>query len=160
MINRRSFLKAGFLSSIIFISNGCELFSATTPKETLFVLQGDLFSHANDMKVDTAKYMNIVLNHSRVSDEDKKFIKNSIRWLNEEAVLMFEKKYVRLTPIQRQEVLRSIAKSSWGESFIHDNLIYIMEASFSDPIYGVNSGDGWKWLGFETGLPRPKKAYL
>ncbi|MCW8838308.1 MAG: gluconate 2-dehydrogenase subunit 3 family protein [Thiovulaceae bacterium] len=160
MINRRKFLKAGFLSSVIFISSGCELFSVTTPKETLAILQNDLFPHSKKMGTDVKKYMQIVLKHSKVSDADKKFIKNGIKWLNEEAVLLFDSTYVKLPSDKRQEVLKSISKVKWGRSFIYDNLTYIMEANFSDPIYGVADGQGWKWLDFNTGLPQPKKAYL
>jgi hypothetical protein len=36
-----------------------------------------------------------------------------------------------------------------------------MEATFSDPIYGVNpKRGGQQWLAFENGLPYPKEAYL
>lgn len=160
MFSRRKFLKAGFLGSIIFISNGCSVFSATTPKETLSILQQDLFPHAKTMNIDVKKYMQIILKHTRVSDEDKKFIKNGIKWLNEEAVLQYDQTYVKLTPVKRQAVLKTISKTRWGEGFIRDNLIYIMEASFSDPVYGVADGEGWKWVEFKTGLPQPKEAYL
>ncbi len=160
MFSRRKFLKAGCLGSIIFISNGCSVFSATTPKETLSLLQEDLFPHSKSMGIDTQKYMQIILKHTRVSDEDKKFIKNGIKWLNEEAVLLYDQTYVKLSPAKRQEVLKTISKTNWGAGFIRDNLIYIMEASFSDPVYGVSDGQGWEWLDFKTGLPQPKEAYV
>lgn len=160
MISRRKFLSAGFLSSVIFITNGCELFSATTPKETLSILQNDLFPHSKKMGIDVKKYMQIVLKHSKISATDKEFIKNGIKWLNEEAVLLYDTTYVKLSASKRQKVLNSISKTAWGEDFIHDNLTYIMEASFSDPIYGVADGQGWQWLEFKTGLPRPKEMLL
>jgi hypothetical protein len=112
------------------------------------------------MSVDTKKYMQIILKHSRVSDEDKEFIKNGIKWLNEDALSLYDEKYVDLSSTKRQEVLKYISKTKWGKGFIRDNLTYIMEASFSDPVYGVASGEGWKWLDFKTGLPQPKEAYL
>jgi len=160
MFSRRKFLKAGFLGSIIFISNGCGAFSATTPKETLTLLQEDLFPHANTMGINTKKYMQIILKHSRVSDEDKEFIKNGVKWLNEDAVLLFDTTYVKLPYTKRQEVLKNISKTKWGKGFIRDNLTYIMEASFCDPVYGVANGQGWEWLDFKVGLPQPKEAYL
>ena len=48
-----------------------------------------------------------------------------------------------------------------GESWIESMLKFIMEAMFSDKIYGVNRDEnGQKWVNHTIGLPRPKKAYL
>ncbi len=160
MINRRNFLKAGFLSSCVLVMGGCELFSVTTPMQTIKVLQYDLFPHAKKLDVDVNKYFQIVLNHSRIDESKKKHIKNGVKWLNEEAVELFGKTYIKLDSLQRQKVLILISKTRWGDRFISRMLIYIMEAIFSDPIYNVSSGDGWAWLNFKTGLPQPKEALL
>jgi len=160
MMNRRKFLHIGFLGSLIFLTHGSDLFSVTTPKQTLALLQEDLFGYTKELNVDTHKYMNIVLHHSKISNSDKEFIKNGIKWLNEESYTMFQSTYTKLSSLQRQEVLKTISHTSWGERFIYDNLAYIMEAVFSDPIYGVSYNKGSQWLDFQSGLPRPTKAFL
>ena len=158
---RRVFLKAGFLSSAVFVMNGCELFSVTTSQDTIKTLQYDLFPKAKELGVNTSSYINIVFHHSRVSDEDKAFIKNGVKWLNEEAVKTHKTTYVKLLPEQRQEVLSLIVKEKWGESFTYDVMGYLFEAMLGNPIYGGNDNEaGWKWLNFAGGEPRPKKAYL
>ena len=159
--SRRKFLKAGFLSSAVFLMDGCELFAVTTPIETIKVLHSDLFPKAQDLNIKTAPYMHIIFHHSRISDEDKKFIKNGVKWLNEEAIKMYKSPYVKLSFIKREEVLKSIAKEEWGESFLYNIMSYMFEAILGDPIYGGNNKEaGWKWLAFEGGKPRPKKAFL
>jgi hypothetical protein len=159
--SRRTFLKAGFLSSAVFVMSGCELFSITTAQDTIKVLQTDLFPKAKELGVNTSSYISIILHHSRVSEEDKTFIKNGVKWLNEEAVTRHKAIYVKLSATQREEVLRAIVKTQWGESFMYNMNSYLFEAMLGDPIYGGNNKEaGWKWLQFIGGLPRPKEMYL
>ena len=161
MNSRRIFLKAGFLSTAIFVMNGCELFSVTTSQDTIRVLQNDLFPQAKKLGVETSRYIEIILRHARVSEEDKKFIKNGVKWLNEESVLMYKTTYVKLLFSDREEVLNAISKKKWGRSFMKEMTSYLFEAMLGDPIYGGNNNEaGWKWLKFTGGNPRPKEAYL
>ncbi|WP_297482464.1 gluconate 2-dehydrogenase subunit 3 family protein, partial [Sulfurimonas sp.] len=116
---------------------------------------------AAELNIITAPYMHIVFHHSRISKSDKVFIKNGIKWLNEEAIKMQKNTYVKLSSLERQAVLRSIAKTEWGESFLYNIMGYMFEAMLGDPIYGGNNKEaGWKWLAFSGGEPRPKKAFL
>ena len=141
--------------------SGCELFSVVTPKETIELVQNDLFPKAQELGVNTYIYMGIVLNHSRISAEDKEFIKNGVKWLNEESVSKYNTTYTKLTSSQRQETLKTISQVRWGESWIDEMLTYSLEAMISDPVYGVNKNrSGQKWLHFEAGLPHPKEALL
>ena len=159
--SRRLFLQTSFLSTAVLIMSGSEVFSAVTPIKTINLVQNDLFPFAKALHVETDSYINIILNHSRVTDEDKIFIRNGVQWLNEEAVKMYKKTYTNLDSKKRESVLQKIAKERWGESWIDAMLSYIMEAIFSDKIYGVNSRESaQKWLGFLNGLPRPQKALL
>jgi len=159
---RRNFLKLGFLSSAVFIMNGCELFSVTTSRETIYMVQNDLFPKAKELGINTSVYLTkIVLHHSRISKEDKQFLKNGVKWLNERAVEMYKETYTKLSAPKRQEVLNAISQTEWGESWMYNMMTYIFEAMLGDPIYGGNSGEaGWKWLAFEGGKPRPKRMYL
>jgi len=161
LTSRRNFLKYGFLSSSVLVMSGCELFSVVTPKETIELVQTDLFPKAHELGINTFIYMSIVLNHSRISDEDKEFIKDGVKWLNEEAVEKYSTTYTKLTYIQRQETLKDISKVRWGDSWINEMLTYALEATLSDPVYGVSKNEsGWKWLEFQGGHPRPKEALL
>ncbi|RUM64067.1 MAG: hypothetical protein DSZ04_03380 [Sulfurimonas sp.] len=160
-LKRRAFLKAGFLSSAVIVMNGCSVFVITTSRDTIKVLQNDLFPKAKELGINTADYIGIVLKHSHISQEDKEYLKNGVKWLNESAVEMYKKQYTKLLAHERQEVLKSFAQESWGSSWLDTILRYTFEASFGDPIYGSNNNKaGWKWLEFTGGEPRPKKVYL
>jgi len=159
--SRRVFLKAGFLSSAVFLMDGCNLFGVTKPIDTIKVLHYDLFPKADELDIKTAGYMEIVFHHSRILEEDKEFIKNGVKWLNEEAITMYKTSYVKLSSQERQKVLVSVSQTKWGDSFLYDIMSYMFEAMLGDPIYGSNNKEaGWKWLSFSGGEPRPKKAYL
>ncbi|MDF1877713.1 hypothetical protein JHD47_07780 [Sulfurimonas sp. SAG-AH-194-L11] len=90
-LKRRVFLKAGFLSSAVVVMNGCSVFGITTPRDTIKVLQNDLFPKAKELGINTADYIGIVLKHSRITKEDKHYLKNGVKWLNESAVDMYKK---------------------------------------------------------------------
>lgn len=141
--------------------NGCSVFGITTPRDTIKVLQNDLFPKAKELGINTADYIGIVLRHSRITKEDKEYLKKGVKWLNESAVEMYKKQYTKLLAQERQEVLKSFAQESWGSSWLDTILRYTFEASFGDPIYSSNKMQaGWKWLEFTGGEPRPKKVYL
>jgi len=164
-LSRRNFLKVGFLSSLIMLSYKGELFAATTPLQTIVVVQRDLFTDnlptMNTQDVSAGIYLSNILSHSRVRDEDKEFIKDGAKWLNEEAIDKYEKIYEKLSPKQRDKVLKEIVESDWGESWLAMIMTYIMEAMLGDPIYGGNVDEsGWKWLNHVGGTPRPTKAVL
>jgi len=161
LLKRRNFLKAGFLSSAVILTSGCDIFGVTTSRDTIKILQNDLFPKAKDLGINTADYITIVYRQHKIAKRDKEFLKNGVKWLNETAIEMFKQTYTKLSSLQRQEVLREIVTTQWGESWIDTMLRYIMEASLGDPIYGGNNRQaGWKWLDFEGGKPRPKKVYL
>ena len=141
--------------------SGCELFSVVTPKETIELVQSDLFPKAGELGINTFLYMSIILNHSRVTDEDKEFIKNGVKWLNEEALSKYNTPYTKLTSSQRQVTLKIISQVRWGDSWINEMLTFALEATLGNPIYRANKNQsGWKWLQFDGGLPHPKRAFL
>ncbi|MFA6138537.1 MAG: gluconate 2-dehydrogenase subunit 3 family protein [Sulfurimonas sp.] len=164
--SRRSFLKTAIFGSVIFggavlIMSGATVFGAVAPMQTMALVQEDLFPHAKSLGIETEAYLALILNHSKVTPKEKSFLRNGVQWLNEEAVAMHKKMYSSLSENERQAVLKSIAKYKWGEKWIDKMLTYIMEATFSDTVYGVcKNSAGEAWLEFETGYPRPKEAYL
>ncbi len=157
-LTKRSFLKlslvaAGGVTSYRF-------FFTEEQADTLTVLQNDLFPPlSNDLDTQTInarKYLSYILHHPRVSDIDKRFLKNALVWLDEASLEMFQKEYRLLDAPYRQKILKHIASKEWGESFIETNLTYIFEALLGDPIYGINKNEvGWRWLCHTPGLPRP-----
>ena len=165
LLTRRIFLKNSFLSSIVLLTYSGELCAAITPKQTLAVLHKDLFPASSFIPsvkfINANLYLDKIFAHSRVSDEDKEFIRDGVGWLNEEAVNKYKKVYANLSPKQRQKVLNEVVDSDWGESWLQNIMMYMMEAMLGDPIYGGNVNElGWKWLNHKGGIPRPTKAYL
>lgn len=158
---RRGFLKAGFLCSAVIIMDGCSVFGVTTSRDTIATLQNDLFPKAKELGINTVNYISIISKHSRISQEDKDFLKNGVKWLNESAVEMYKKQYTQLSDASRQLVLTEIINTNWGSSWCDNMLRYIFEAMLGDPIYGGNNSEaGWKWLEFSGGEPRATEAYL
>jgi len=158
---RRNFLKAGFLSSAVIVTSGCDIFAVTTMNHTLKVLQYDIFPKAKELKIDTTSYISIILHHSRIEKSEKIFLKNGVKWLNETAVSMYKTTYSKLPKSKREVVITAILEKKWGVSWLDTLMRYTMEAAFGDPIYGGNNKEaGWKWLAFEGGKPRPTRMYL
>lgn len=159
--SRRNFLKSSFLGGAVIVMSGGELFGAVSPLQTLTLVQEDLFPHAKELGINTSAYLTLILNHTRVSDEDKAFIRNGVQWLNEEALKIYKTTYTKLSPEQRQKLLQIINIHLWGKNWCATILAYIFEAVTSDPVYGVSLREsGWKWLDFKAGLPRPKEPLL
>ena len=161
LLSRRKFLNYTFLSSAVFVMSGCELFAIVTPLQTLEVLWDDLFPHAKKLGVKTLPYLVIVLNHSRITQENKEFLKNGVQWINEESATLYHTTYTKLSSSQREELLKRISQKEWGKKWLSSLMSYGFEAMFSDPVYKSNMDEvGWKWLAFEGGKPRPKRAFL
>ena len=159
--SRRIFLKKSFLTTAVLVMSGSEVFGAVSPLQTMAVVQEDLFPLSQNFGVKSSAYISLILNHSRVSDDEKAFLRNGVQWLNEEAILHYKQTYTKLSSTQRQKILQTISKERWGENWIHTILVYIMEATFSDKVYGVNKNEsGQKWLQFTPGMPRPKEPLL
>lgn len=159
--SRRNFFKTTFLSSLVMVMSNNTLFASVTPLQTLSIVQEDLFPKEMITSSNAYPYISNIFKHSRVSAEDKQFLRNGTKWLNEEAVRQYKQVYTKLSSKERQNILEQIAQESWGESWIKTVLSYILEATLGDPIYGINKNEsGWKWLNHTSGLPRPKEKYL
>ncbi len=133
--------------------------------QTIALVQQDLFPDQHTVptlqEIHATTYLQRVMHERRVTQEQKDFIRNGERWLNETAKEQYDKHYVVLSRSQRQKILHVISKERWGEQWITTLLTYIMEAMLCDPVYGGNSKEvGWKWLQHHSGLPRPKKMLV
>lgn len=158
---RRNFFKKSFLGGAVLLFYNSSLYGAAEPLKTLTLAQVDLFPKAEELHVDTASYLLLILDHSRITASHKEFLRNGVQWLHEESLKLHGKLYYNLLEQERQEVLQEISEYGWGESWVDALLTYSMEALCSDVVYGVNKKDAaQKWLGFRAGFPHPKRAYL
>lgn len=161
ILSRRKFLKSSFLTVALLIFSKNKVYASVTPVETISMLQEDLFPLIKTLQSNSTMYILKILNHSRITNQNKQFIRNGVKWLNEEAVHSYKKTYTKLSAEERQTLLLIISQVKWGESFIYTMLSYIMESVLGDPIYDINKQQkGWAWLEYETGYPRPLKAFL
>jgi len=163
--SRRTFIKHSFLTSVIFVTCAGELFGAVTPMRTIALVHKDLFPDSgmapNIDDINASYYLNSILNHSRVTDETKKFIRNGAEWLNEESAGEYNKAYSKLSASQRQKILKKISDTRWGKNWLDTIMTYLLEGMLGDPVYGSNiAKSGWLWLNHKPGLPRPVKALL
>ncbi len=132
---------------------------------TLAWVQRDLFPDRKGVptlqSIRAGVYLRHVMHDVRITQEEKDFIRNGERWLNETSQEQYQKNYTALKDSQRQKVLHVISQEPWGERWIKTVLTYIMEALLCDPVYGGNVAEvGWRWLQHTPGLPRPKKAQV
>lgn len=146
--------------TLLVFSKG-KLFATVTPLQTIALLQEDLLPLIKQLESNSALYILKILNHSKISHANKQFIRNGVKWLNEEAIALYGNTYTKLSYEQRQALLQTISQARWGDSFIYTMLTYSMEAILGDPIYEINTNQkGWEWVNHETGYPRPQKAFL
>jgi hypothetical protein len=162
---RRTFFKKTALSTTVLILPRTELFASASILDTLTFAQkdlyGDLQSAPSFNDINSRAYLSLILTHSRVDEDSKKYIKNGAVWLDEEAKQLYKKPYIKLSSQERQKTLKSISTYTWGENWIDTMLSFIYEAVLGDPIYGINKdSSGWNWLNHVSGLPRPKEPLL
>lgn len=160
-MNRRVFIKHSFLGAAASLIPKGEILSGTTLFDTLAVLQEDLLPASKQFGINAPAYMALVLNHPHIQKADKRFIKNAITWLNEEAINVYQTEYAFLEKTKRTALLENIRTKKWGENFLSSILGFFLEALLGDPIYGINNHErGWQWLSHTSGLPRPKEPFL
>ncbi|NOR58089.1 MAG: hypothetical protein GQ474_06175, partial [Sulfurimonas sp.] len=119
---RRTFLKKTAFSTTALVLPHTELFASASTLDTLTLAQkdlyGDLDSAPSFKEINSRAYLSLILTHSRVDEDSKKYIRNGAIWLDEEAKKLYKKPYIELSSIERQKTLKSIATYTWGESWI------------------------------------------
>jgi gluconate 2-dehydrogenase gamma chain len=106
-------------------------------------------------------YLGGVMKDPYIDADEKVFLKNGARWLNEQAKEDFGQAYYLLEPAQRQKVLRTVSDLTWGDNWLWNLFSYLFEALLCDPVYGANTHEaGWHWLNYEPGYPRPKAPFI
>jgi hypothetical protein len=116
-MNRRVFLKNSFLTVALLVFSKGNLFATVTPIQTIALLQEDLFPLSKQLHSNSASYVSKILHHTKISKETKQFIRNGVKWLNEESVAIYGNIYTKLSDEKRQAVLQTIAQVRWGDRF-------------------------------------------
>ncbi|RAX55249.1 hypothetical protein CCY99_00690 [Helicobacter sp. 16-1353] len=164
IINRRNAIKIFSSSSLMCVVPKLiadDNISNSDMFRLLSLVQEDLFPYIKELNIDSAAYLKLILAHSKVSQKTKNAIINGAKNLDKESLDMYNKHYIDLDFSNRDRLLKHISKISWGEDWIYDMLVFIMESILGDPIYGINTNEnGWKWLNHHTGLPQPNKPFL
>ncbi len=113
------------------------------------------------VEIKADKYLSWVMSDPRMDIEDKEYIYNGLRWVNETAHEDFKTDYLKLGSIQQKQLIRKISGTDWGDSWLAVIMTYILEALLADPQYGGNPNRaGWEWLSQYPGYPRPTKDLL
>ncbi len=90
--------------------------------------------------------------HPKEQDYIRKGLERFMTYLTDKEI-----DFEGLDPKERINLLETYSKGK-GKYWLSRLLTLIFESMFADPVYGCNpDGIGWKWLGYEPGLPRPTK---
>jgi gluconate 2-dehydrogenase gamma chain len=165
-LSRRTFLGAslalGLGGLLLYIGDskdaGIKLYSNNV--QVLLHSAYHLFPHStlgpSAKELNIATYLSFVLNDERILKEDRESFLQGALWLEESAFEMYDKSFLNLTELQKEELMQSVSTQRWGEYFIYTSLGYIFEALLSAPVYGSNINEiGWKWLEHNPGFPQP-----
>jgi len=169
MISRRDVLCAG-AALLLLPSNGWAAYAMPVsvydePYQTIAVVYRDLFPGKGQVPsphfLKAIDYLGGVMADPYVDEASKRFIKNGAGWLNDKAKEGFGKPYYHLEAEKRQELLHSVADTTWGANWLWTLFSYLFEALLCDPVYGANTHEaGWHWLDFIPGYPRPERAII
>lgn len=107
-----------------------------------------------------AAYVQWVLMDKELDKREQDFLKQGLTNLDNEAQERWNSPFLEMLPENQVKLLKHIESHDWGDSWLSVMLMYIFEALLSDPLYGANEdGNGWKWLNFTAGQPRPETIY-
>ncbi len=128
--------------------------------KVLVAAQDVLFPSEEDSpgarEINAASFVQWVVSDAELDPEERKFLKDGLKWLNEDAVERWQMNFIEMEAGDQDKLLRHVETHSWGESWISVMLLHIFEALLSDPVYGGNKDEvGWDWLGYTAGQPRP-----
>ncbi|KHE91875.1 MAG: gluconate 2-dehydrogenase subunit 3 family protein [Candidatus Scalindua rubra] len=170
LINRRTFLirLTGFFTTLFLapmIARAVTEPPSTKlndPWLTIDVVQDHLFPSETDSpgakEINAITYLRNVISSPAIDQDEKEFILNGVKWLNDLSLEKHEAVFTQLSYSQRTDMLRQITESRAGRRWVSKLLTYIIEALLGDPVYGGNpDGVGWNWLNHHPGFPRPPK---
>lgn len=102
-------------------------------------------------------YLRFVAADPKIDAEEREFIVQGCRWLDDLAVETYGRGFVALGNEDRERLLRRTAGSAAGENWLSTLLSYLLEALLTAPAYGGNPRRvGWQWLEYVAGYPLPE----
>jgi gluconate 2-dehydrogenase gamma chain len=162
LLTRRRFLlaSAGGLAALFAPVGAGAVVESGNPWPLLAAVQDHLFPSELDApgarEIRALAYLQGVLGDPRGDREEQRFILKGAAWLEDLSRQRYKTTFIDLDPIRRERVLREVASTPKGESWVSTLLLYICEALLVDPVYGGNpDGIGWAWLAHQPGFPRP-----
>jgi gluconate 2-dehydrogenase gamma chain len=107
-------------------------------------------------EVHAIDYFRFVVADDRVDREQRDFILQGNRWLDDLAREKDGRPFIELDFDGKERLLRQVTRSSAGENWVSTLLTYLFEALLTAPAYGGNiDGVGWRWLQYVPGFPLP-----
>ena len=170
MINRRDFIHySGIVGAAVLVGVAAREYALrnSTDSDALRILDTLLNHLFNDSDGYVTSHLNVkgyfqaVFADTRIDEEERTFLVNGTRWLQESAEERFDKGFLALQASQRETLLNEISMLRWGDRWLYKVMGYYFEVVFSDPIYGGNiNANGWKWLDYHPGFPRPNEVAI
>jgi len=113
------------------------------------------------VEIHAFEYLLWVLSDLRMDEQDRAYIYDGLRWVEETAHEEMNAAYLDLNSQKQSDLIHYLSQLDWGESLLSTILTYVLEALLADPQYGGNpKGNGWQWLSHYPGYPRPAKDLL
>ncbi len=174
--NRRSFIKgllaAGITSQLGFFQACTENLEKLDQLDTFFFLEerltltsivDTLFPDNNNgpsvKDLNSMSHIIWSLKDQHYGFNNYEMFKNAIQKLNDLTIEEHKGRFEDLDVTHKNDILKKVAKLSWGEDFLGRTLNYIFESLSIDPIYNVNQNSvGWDWLNHQAGYPRPEES--
>ena len=162
LVSRRRFLidSAGGTVALLFGLTHTVVADDYDPWATLGAVLEHLLPSEPDSpgaaEIHAIDYFRFVVTDERVDREQRDFILQGNRWLDDLAGEKDGRTFVELDFAGKEHLLRQVARSSAGENWISTLLTYLFEALLTAPAYGGNTDKvGWRWLQYVPGFPLP-----
>jgi gluconate 2-dehydrogenase gamma chain len=174
-INRRKFVKTLTITTVlsqISAVSSCVNTNTKVYQANLYLtaLQSEIIQKIQDVlfpndgngpsteSINAYSHILWVLSDERKDKASIDYIKKGMDWVEETSQENYGRTFSDLSQIEIEELVAFMADKNWGASWLSMILTFIFEALSMDPIYGVNTNEvGWKWLGHQSGNPRPNK---
>ena len=120
-----------------------------------FFPENSSIGFGKDMKI--VDYLFDTMSHKSFDRDVKNYVINGAK--------EFEKttkgKFIKMTKVEKERVLREFEKTTYGKSWLSRILRLMLEGVFCDPIYGSNTKEmAWKSINTFGAYPRPKNRYM
>ncbi len=168
--NRRSFLISSFILSSFALTPKClrsfelentSLQLSDYKTKAVAKIQLHLFpkgkGNPSAKEANAAGFLQKVLLDEDYDKDIRIGIYENIERITQQSKSDMGKNILVLSDSELEELLINV-RNTWGETFLSLLLLFIIEALFSDPIYGHNQPEtgkgGWDWISHIPGIPQ------